>query len=511
MSEKYIIGIDSGTQSTRAILFDTKGNRVAFGSAEHPKLLNPKPGWQEHGKDDIINGFRGAVSSMFANFRGNKNDIAAVGLSAQRCVFFALDKNREQLYNPISWMDQRWRMNGPAMGKITTGVEDFLYKVFLPYYSKANWFKFNEPELYAKADKYLGVGGYLSYKLTGKFFESISNSFGWPYDIVNWTSYKGDEQIELLGMRRDQIAEPVVAGTVIGNVTAAAAAEFGLPEGLPVVMGTGDKQSELLGAGAIKHGQAYITMGTLTGLDIVCNEYKPAPDFAYNTYLGACPKLYNYESAVNKGFWLISWFRDHLAGGLKAEAEATGLSIEALLDKAVTSIPPGSEGLVVLPDWAPVGSRPNSKGLFLGFDERHGRSHMFRALLEGIMIQLKTGSDTICGKLGITINELYIGGGGSKSNTASQLIADIYNVPVYRVTESENCSLGSAMCGAVGAGIYTGLPDAAAQMVKNYEEFKPNQDNHDFYKSLSENVIQKIYPALQNVLKDLAETRAPQL
>lgn len=504
MSEQYFAGIDSGTQSTRAILFDAQGNRVALGAADHPKMLGPKPGWQEHGKSDILEAARKAVAGMLADFKGSRSAIAAVGLSTQRCVFFALDKQRELLYNPISWMDQRWRMNVPSMGKVETPVEDFLYQKFLPYYSKANWFKYNMPEVYEKADKYLGAGGYLGYKLTGNFCESISNSFGWPYDLVNWQSFKGDEEISLLGMRRDQIAEPVVSGTVIGRVTAAAAEEFGLPQGIPVVMGPADKQSELLGAGAVKHGQAYITLGTLTGMDIVCDEYKPAQDFAYNTYLGACPKMYNYEAAVNKGFWLISWFRDNFAGELKAEAAAQGVSVEALLDRAVTAIPPGAEGLAVLPDWSPAGSRPNCKGLFLGFDERHGRAHLFRALLEGIMMQIKIGSDSISERLGIEVKELYIGGGGSKSGVAVQIIADIFNAPVFRVKEPENCSLGAAMCAAVGAGVYAGFPEAIAKMVKQYDEFQPDKKNHDFYSALSTRVVQKLYPALAEVLQELA-------
>jgi sugar (pentulose or hexulose) kinase len=505
MSEKYLIGIDSGTQSTRAALFDTQGNRIAIGQAEYPKMLSPQRGWQEYTKNDIGDGMKKAITAMLAGFKGNAGDIAAVGLTSQRCVFIALDKSGQMLYNPISWMDQRWQMNVPAMGKIETTVQDFLYQVFLPYYSKANWFKHYAPEVYEKADKYLGVSGYLGYKLTGNFCKSLSNSYGWPYDPVNWSAYKGDDEIKLLGMRRDQIPEPVLSGTAIGTITPAAAAEFGLPQGIPVVMGPADKQAELLGAGAIKNKQAYVTMGTLTGLDIVSDEYKPAPDFSYNIYLSACPKLYNYEAPVNKGFWLISWFRDNLAGGLLEEAKNKNVSIESLLDKAIASIPPGSEGLVVLPDWAPEVKRPNSKGLFLGFDERHTRSHMFRALLEGIMIQIKLGSNNICQSLDMAINELSIGGGGSKSNTASQVIADIFNVPVYRVKESENCSLGAAMCAAVGSGIYASLPQSVEKMVKKYDEFRPDAKSHDFYAALSEKVIQKLYPAMADVLKELAE------
>jgi sugar (pentulose or hexulose) kinase len=243
----------------------------------------------------------------------------------------------------------------------------------------------------------------------------------------------------------------------------------------------------------------------LSGLDIVCRDYKPAPDFSYFTYLSPIPKLYNHESMASKGFWLVSWFRDNFGSGLLAEAKAAGISVEALLDREAESIPAGSEGLVVLPDWAPSALRPNGKGIYMGFDDRHQRKHMYRSLVEGIMLQIKLGADKMAKYLDLSINELYIGGGGSKSNFTAQVIADIFNVPVHRSRESENCSLGVAMCGAVGAGLYPDLEAAMAGMGKDYDDFLPNKDNHALYTALSEKVIQKLYPALEDVLKDLAE------
>jgi sugar (pentulose or hexulose) kinase len=509
MSEKYVIGIDSGTQSTRVIMYDSKGKRVAAGSAEHPKLQNPHKGWFEHGKDDIWNGLRSATADMLAHFSGSVNDIAGIGLSSQRACCLAVDQEGELLYNPISWLDERWHMNIPCLGKIETDIADPLYQGFWPYYSKALWFKFNEKDVYDKAAKYLSVSAYLANKLTGNAsLDTISNAFGWPWDVINWTSYQGDAEIELVGMRRDQIAVPVPAGTLIGKLNAGAAKVLGLPEGCPVAIGTGDKQSELLGVGAIKHGQAYITLGTLAGLDLVCSDYKPALDFAYYTYLGAIPKLYNFESSVNKGFWLISWFRDNFGDGLKEEARAAGVSVEAMLDREAETIPAGSEGLVVLPDWWTPAARPNGKGMFIGFDDRHKRGHMYRALVEGLMTQIKIGADRMSERLGMTIDEIYIGGGGSKSNFIAQVIADMFNVPVYRTRESENCSLGAALCGAVGAGIYPDLPSAAAGMASGTDRFSPNKESHELYKALSENVIQKLYPALEEVLKNLIELTA---
>jgi sugar (pentulose or hexulose) kinase len=508
MSEKYFIGLDSGTQSTRAILFDSKGNRVAKGAAEHPKTIVPQPSWCEHGKSDLGDAARKALAEMFAGFKGNKADIAAVGITTQRCVFITLDKNDQMLCNPISWLDNRWYMNFQSIGEPKTSVQNPVFSKFLVYYSKANWFKHNAPDIFEKAAKYMSVSSYLGYRLSGSFCDSFANGLGWPYDIINWTD-SGDAEYELLGMRREQVARPVVAGTVIGKVTARAAGEFGIPEGTPVVMGTGDKQSELLSAGAINHGQAYITLGTLSGLNVVCKDFKPSPDFSYMTYLSAVPKIYNYEVALNKGFWLVSWFRDNFGGGLKAEAEAKGTSIEAMLDKEGEAVPPGADGLVVLPDWSPVTARPNTKGIFLGFDDRHGRAHLFRALIEGIVTQIKIGSDSECATLGMNIDELYVGGGGSKSNLAVQIIADIFGVPVHRIKESENCSLGAAMCGAVGAGVYADFPQAVKEMGNKFDTFQPKQENHAFYEAQQGNVVQKLYPALADVLKSLAELNAP--
>jgi sugar (pentulose or hexulose) kinase len=505
MSEQYIIGIDSGTQSTRAIMYDTKGNQIARGAAVHPKLISAHQGLAEHGVNDLWDGLRFAVADMFSRFTGNRADIAAIGLSSQGACFLALGEEGRLLYNPISWLDERWRMNVPALGEISNDSADPLYRSFWPYYSKANWFKFNNPQIYEKAAKYLGVCSYLGYKLTGGFYESISNSMGWPYDVINWKAFDGDTEIEAVGMRRDQIPQPVPAGTVIGTISSRATVATGLPEGCPVAIAARDKQCELLGAGAVKHGQAYITLGSLSGLDIVCNEYKPAPDFSYLTYLSAFHKLYNYESMANRGFLLVSWFRDNFGGGLKAAAQEAGISVEALLDREAELIQAGSEGLVLLPDWSSSTAHPSGKGIYLGFDDRHQRGHMFRALVEGIIIQIKLGATKMIEYLGLDINELYIGGGGSKSNFTAQIISDVFNVPVSRTKESENCSLGAAMCGAVGAGIYSDLNSALDGMGKSYDTFLPNQETHELYESLTEKVIEKLYPAMESILKDLVE------
>lgn len=505
MAGKYLVSIDSGTQSTRVSIFDEQGNRLVMGSAQHPGTMSPRLGWHEHGKDDIWGALCAASKEAFGQFEGDVADIIGIGVASQRICVNIVDKDANLLYNPISWMDDRWKMNYASLGPMPDDVEHPLYKAFMPYYSVANWMKFNVPEVYEKAYKYLNVTGYLGAKLTGEYVDSIANNLGWPYNEVKWEGFMPDRYIELMGLRKDQLANVVSPGVIVGRVTAEAAAATGMPEGCALYTSGGDKQCELLGAGIVQHGQAYVTLGTLSGVDMVCDDYRPSPTFAYFTYLACYPRKYNYEAPLGKGCWLISWFRDNFGQDLKVAAAEKGVSVEDLLNEEAEKVSPGSDGLVVLPDWSPGGARPHSKGMFIGFDDRHSRSHVYRALLEGIVMEIKDKSEAMEEALDMPINELYIGGGGSKSKLMSQIIADVFNVPVYRSHDPENTSLGIAMCAAVGSGVYASFDDAIVGMVKEFDVFQPNADNHALYKKLRKEVIDKLYPCLEETMKTLIE------
>lgn len=510
MAKQYLVSIDSGTQSTRVMILDTQGNRVVTGSAQHPPTSSPQQGWHEHGRNDLWDAFCTASNEAFAKFQGDKADIVGIGVSSQRICVNITDQDGNLIHNPISWMDGRWHMNYASLGAMPEDIEDPFYRYFMPYLSMANWMKFNNPAVYEKAGKYLNVTGYLNFQLTGETKDAYSNNIGWPYDTTGWSGFVSDRYIELMGFRKDQLAEPVLAGGLIGNVTAGAAAATGMPEGCPVFACAGDKQCEVLGIGGTKHGQAYITLGTLSGLDVVSTNYTPSPDFSYNTYMGAYPETYNYEAFLGKGFWLVSWFRENFGSGLEQEAKEKGLPIEALLDIEAEALPAGAEGLIALPDWSPGTGRPYGKGMFIGFDDRHRRAHVYRALIEGIVMEIKTKSTEMFKGIGIEISELYVGGGGSKSDFCVQAIADVFNLPVYRTKEPENTSIGVAMCAAVGSGVYANLDEAITGMIKPFDRFDPKPENHKLYEHLRCNILNKLYPTLEAVMKDLVEFTAAQ-
>jgi sugar (pentulose or hexulose) kinase len=503
MSEKYLIGIDSGTQSTRVIIFTTQGEQICKGIGKHPPLIVEKKGNAEHGEMDVWIGLCDATKDVFSKFKGDPKDIVGIGLSSQRGTFMALDQDCNIIQRPISWMDQRMAYGIEPMPNEC----DPWYK-FLRYYSRPNWFRVNKPDVFDKTYKWLGVGGFLTLKLCGNFIDTIANhSVGWPIDREAWKIADEDWKYECLGIRKDQMARMVRPGEILGYVSSEGSKSTGFPEGCPVIACAGDKQCEQLGAGAIKEGQSYITFGTAVSLGLVGNntQMRSDPGLSYLTYLAAAPGTWNYEAGLYTGYWLISWFRDNLCKDLAAEAKSTGTSIEDLLNQQAAEIPAGSDGLIVIPDWAAPRSRPFGKGMMIGFDSRHTRAHMFRAIIEGVALQLKVNTDIMCEKIGAQITEIRVGGGGSQSDISMQSTADIFGVPAMRTYLAENCSLGAAICAAVGAGVYPSFEAAVEGMTKISETFYPIPENQKLYDELRESVFIKMYPVIEPILKNLVE------
>ena len=501
MGKKYFIGIDSGTQSTRVIIFDEQGKQICKGVGKHPPLIHDQLNWAEHGEYDAWYGLCEATRSALDQFQGERKDIVAIGLSSQRGTVMAVDREGHPLQRPISWMDARMAMEMSPMPEDC----DPWYK-FCRFYSKANWCKVHRPEAFEAAYKWLTIGGYLGYRLCGVYKDTISNQTGaWPVDRENWCLEKEDWPYECVGIRRDQMAEMVFPGELLGKVTTDGAKLTGFPEGCPVYACMGDKQCEALGAGVIHPGQSYITLGTSVQLSLVGDKMLSSPNRNFLTYLCYQPKIYQYEASLVKGYWLVSWFREQLAKDLEGGAKAIDTNVEALLDMEAQKVPAGSAGLITVPDWQGPRNRANAKGVMLGFDERHGRAHMFRSLVEGISMALKVTTDVMCDEIGTPITSLRIGGGGSRSQVAMQSTADIFNIPTVRVHTSETCSLGAAICAAVGSGAYSGFQEAVDRMVGDNitDIFQPDPENHQLYEGLMDKVYRKIYPMMSPVFDDL--------
>ena len=504
MAEKYFIGVDDGTQSVRVVIYDSKGAKLCYSSEPHKPIVTPQVGWAEHEMDDLWDSLCRASNKLMEKFEGDPAQIAGIGLSSQRATVAAVDKEGKMLCNPISWLDTRFFSNFATLTP-PTRPDTTIGEVFTRFTSKFNWHKLNAPELYEKVYKYMNFGAYFGHQLTGEdYMDSVANSLGWPYD-PNTFSVAREEICEEAGLTQDMMPKIVPSCTLMGKVTEEAAKLSGFPVGCPVFTCAGDKQCELIGADVLSKGEAYATLGTLCGLDVVADKFTWPQDNSYMSFFSPVTGLFNSEVSVTKGFWIVSWFRDNLGIDLKRDGAEKGCSAEELLGEAAAKIPAGSEGLVVLPDWHSPLNRPGSKGAFIGFDARHTRAHMYRALLEAIALDVKRSYDNMAGQIGCEIKSLRIGGGGSKSALVAQIFADVFGVPVTRTSEFETCSLGAAMCAAVGSGTYTDLHDAAAHMVEVKDSFNPIPENQAVYKKINDTVLDKLYPSLSEVYAALAQ------
>jgi len=498
MNKEYLIGIDSGTQSVRVIVFDKAGNIVSRGSADHEPYFSQQPGWAEQHPEDFWAKLCQASQQAIKQLPVPKEALAAAGLAVQRASIIAADENGNPLRPCISWLDQRRAVGIEPIPNLPPMLNAFQYM------SKANWMRVNEPKTYEKTHKFLSVGGWLAHKLTGEFNDSVAMQVGiWPFDMGKLAWHDNPVMYAVCGIPREKLADIYPPGTVLGHVTKAAAEETGLPEGLPIAAGAGDKMCETLGAGAIRPGQASITYGTLAGLDITTDAHVQAQGGEYWTFPSAVAGAWNPEFAVPRGYWMVTWFRDEFGWKEMEEAAKRGVSPEEVLNEQAARVPPGAEGLVLAPYWSPPSVAPLSKGVILGFEAHHTRAHVFRAILEGIAYGLRQGLDLFARDTGAPIEEVTIGGGGAQSDIAMQATADIFGIPTKRPHTVQICSLGAAMDAAVGAGLYGGFEDTVAHMTRSARVFEPIPENQTLYDAIYERVYKKLYPSLEEVYKNL--------
>jgi sugar (pentulose or hexulose) kinase len=216
-------------------------------------------------------------------------------------------------------------------------------------------------------------------------------------------------------------------------------------------------------------------------------------------YPGVAPKTFNPEIHIYRGFWMISWFKKEFASKEVAEASKLHVAPEELLNQRLKEIPPGCDGLVLQPYWAPLLKSPEAKGSIIGFSGDHTRLHIYKAIIEGIGFALYDGLKHLEKRLHQKIKSLTVSGGGSQSDEICQITADMFGLPVYKIQTYEACGLGSSMVAFVSLGIYQTYDQAVQGMVHYTKTYEPNMEVHKFYTRLYQQVYENIYPSLRSI------------
>jgi sugar (pentulose or hexulose) kinase len=284
----------------------------------------------------------------------------------------------------------------------------------------------------------------------------------------------------------------------MGEITAKASEATGIPARLPLIAAAADKACEVLGSGALEPHVACLSYGTTATINTTHGKYIEVIPLI-PPYPAAVPMLYNFEIQIFRGYWMVSWFKQEF--GLREEriAAEKGVEPEVLFDDLVKSVPPGSQGLVLQPYWSP-GLRspgPEARGAIIGFGDVHTRAHIYRAMLEGLAYALREGRDRTEKRSGVKVTDLRVAGGGSQSNAAMQLTADIFGLPAARPHVYEASGLGAAIDAAVGIKIHPDFKTAVAEMTHLGDVFEPNTETRQIYDRLYNEVYLKMYSKLK--------------
>ncbi len=208
---------------------------------------------------------------------------------------------------------------------------------------------------------------------------------------------------------------------------------------------------------------------------------------------------------VQRGYWMVNWFKEQFAAHEVIEAEEQGIAPEVLFEKMLESTPPGNMGLILQPFWNP-GVRipgPEAKGAMIGFGDVHNRAHMYRAIVEGIAYALREAAARLSRRNGVKIERLKVAGGGSQSDGVMQVTADIFGIPAERPHTFETSGLGAAMNAAVGAGLHADHAEAQARMSRPGRIFMPRAGNKELYTRLYSEVYVRMYPRLARLYQSI--------
>jgi xylulokinase len=481
-----ILTFDLGTTGCKVCLWDAEG--ALRSSADHGyPIHHPKPDWAEQDPEDWWHAVVTAGRQCLADQEPSR--IAAIGLSSQREGVVPIGRDGRLLSHCIIWMDRRCREQSARLGE-EFGVSFLHHHTGVapdPNYTacKLLWLRENQPEILDRAATFLQPRDFLFYRLTGAPATDYTLACRtMMIDIRRETWWR--EMFDRVGVRFEQFP-PVYRSTQAPHrVAADAASALGIPVGIPVSLGGGDRSCEGVGAG-LSGDRASDSTGTATQVSMVADRL---PENLGRVPCGihAIPGRYLFELGASTTASAMRWLR-----------ELFGMAPEAVesLEREAAGSPPGARNLLMFPFL--MGARstrwnPDARGLILGLSLGHTRGDIARALMEGTGYEVATCLDGLR-EIGIPPGELVVIGGGARSDLWAQIKADILDCPVYRLRHTEAASLGAAILAAAAVGLIADPESTARKWNPPVETFTPNPEATQIYRD-RRRLFDDVYTAL---------------
>lgn len=476
-----LLGLDLGTSTVKAGLYTLEGHELAVATEEY--LVIPEgTATVEVGPEALWQALCRVVRDVLGRVEGSAGRVVALSMSSHAETLVMLRRDGTPARPAIFTNDARADAEAREMA-VHFGAEWVLDRTGQPDVlglwpaCKIAWLRRHEPDIYAQIAHYLMPEDYVFYRLCGTLSGEVT---AWLSSImVDVTAHDWLEpMLEYIGVRRTQLPPLLPSGQVVGGVTAEAARETGLRPGTSVVVGALDQLCAAIAAGNTRPGVVSVSTGSV--LALVATTEKPIFDHTtrISCYTHVVPGLYALLPWNPTGGLVLKWFKDRFGDVEQAQARETGRSAYDLLCAAAANVPPGCDGLSMIPHLQGVlypDVAPGARGAFYGFTLAHTRAHFTRAILEAIAFMLREALEGLRA-LDVAVDTVCVLGGGARSKLWAQIKADACQMPLLLPAASEAALQGAAMLAAVGAGLYPDIPAAAAGMVHLAGRATPNPD-----------------------------------
>ncbi|MBE7555213.1 MAG: xylulokinase [Anaerolineales bacterium] len=513
-----LLGIDIGTSSAKAVLFDPETAQTAAVAGHEYPLHKPSPDRAEQNPEDWWQATITIVRQVTA--QAGRTDVAAISFSGQMHGTVLLDRAGVPLHPAIIWADQR---SAAACARLVASLGPEKYAAVagtLPAVGFQGptlvWLAEHEPALLAHTHQVILPKDYVRLRMIGQVATEVSDAASTGiFDITRQTW--AAEILAGVGLQ-ESLFPPVLASTAVaGQLTGQAATMLGLAAGIPVIAGCADQPAQAIGNGLIAPGPASVTTGSggqvfvpiepaskeLVGtegtyrnsdLQVSTSSHEMPvlqTDSRLHVFNHAVPQMWYVLGAILSAGLSLRWLR-HITGLAGAADAYPILSAEA------AAVPPGADGLIFLPYLS--GERtphmdPLARGAFIGLSSYHSRGHLARAVMEGVALALRQTLE-ISLSLGGQVERIIAAGGGAESEVWRQIQADVFGLPLQQSLLSEQASVGAALLAGAGAGLYPDLAAACQQVVRYGPLTEPNPVRQARYDELYTRFV-GLYPRLR--------------
>lgn len=489
---QYLMAIDAGTGSVRAVIFDLEGHQISAEQREWTHLEDPRfPGSMDF---DIEHNFQLALDCICgalkkANVSGS--DILALSTTSMREGIVLYDRKGREIWACAN-VDARAGQEVSQLMAIRPNIERDIYAVSgqtfaLGALPRILWVKNNLPNVYEETAAVTMLNDWLIYRIAGVLALEPSN--GSTTGMFDLKARSWDPEIaRQCGLKEDIYPKVYESATPVGTVSKEIAALTGLSEKCLVVTGGGDAQLGCIGVGAVKPGQACLFGGSFWQLEYNISQPVTDKDCRVRVNCHAVPDLWQYELIAFFPGLVLRWFRDAFCQTEKMMEQQTGLDTYYLLEREARNVPAGSNGMMcTFSDAMNYISWKHAAPGFLNFSLDAGkfnRGVFFHAILENAALVTLSHKQLVESITGKPLDSILLGSGASKSSMWCSIVADTLGIPVTVPVIKEATALGAAILAGIGAGVYDGLSDTTTRLCKLEKTYEPDLRNHETYLEL---------------------------